>query len=405
MRVLVLSTVFPNSMQPQFGVFVRERMARVAKHCETVVVAPVPWFAFNALYRGIESAAIPRFELQDQIPVYHPRVLSVPGILKFLDGILYFLSVLPLVWRLNREHPIDLIDVHFAYPDGVAGCLLAKVLRCPVVVTLRGTIGKLSKFRLRRFQIKWVLRAAMRVIAVSQSLKDVALRLEAVADKIKVVPNGVDTQMFNPSNREEARRKLGLSIDQKIIISVGALSERKGHHRVVEVMPRVLRELANTVYLVVGAGGVEGDMGPFINGLTQKLGIQGSVRLLCERPHHEIARWLAAADVFCLATSNEGMANVILEALACGVPVVATRVGGNVELIRDGENGYLVPLGDQEALGRALISALNNNWDREGIAAEIKPRSWDATAADLLNEFHKILSATYLHARTEGRVA
>src|SRR5262245_56054431 len=108
MRVLVLSSVFPNSVQPQFGIFVRERMARVAQHCEILVVAPVAWFPFNKLLRGVRGASIPRFEFQDKVPVYHPRFISVPGVLKCLDGAFYFLSVLPLIWRLRRQFRFDL---------------------------------------------------------------------------------------------------------------------------------------------------------------------------------------------------------------------------------------------------------------------------------------------------------
>src|SRR5258706_2487360 len=103
MRILGLSSVFPNSLEPEFGIFVRERMARVAKHCEIGVVAPVAWFPFNRLLRGRDTAMIPAYELQDNLPVYHPKFVSIPGILKCRDWLFYFLSILPLIWRIRQN--------------------------------------------------------------------------------------------------------------------------------------------------------------------------------------------------------------------------------------------------------------------------------------------------------------
>jgi glycogen synthase len=143
--------------------------------------------------------------------------------------------------------------------------------------------------------------------------------------------------------------------------------------------------------VVVGEAGVEGNAEPLLRRLSQEFGVEDRVSLVGSRPHQEVAQWLAAADVFCLASSNEGMANVILESLACGVPVVATRVGGNAELIREGENGYLVNLGDQEALASALVRALNTPWNRAEIANRIRPRSWEATATQVLEEFRSMM--------------
>jgi glycosyltransferase involved in cell wall biosynthesis len=367
-------------------------MARVARQCEIVVVAPVAWFPFNRLLRGRDTAMIPAYELQDNLPVYHPKFVSIPGILKCFDGLFYFLSILPLIWHIRRNFQFDLIDVHFAYPDGIAGCLLAKLFRCPVTVTLRGTIGKLSQFLLRRLQIQWVLQAASRIFTVSKSLGDIAISLGADSEKVQVIPNGVDTGLFCISDRDQARRGLGLPLDRKIILSVGALSERKGHHRIVEVLPRIVAQRPDVEYVVVGEGGVEGDIGPILRQLSKDLGVQDRVHLVGGRSHDEIGHWLAAADVFCLATSNEGMANVILEALASGIPVVATHVGGNAELIENGTNGYLVQLGDQEALARELLSALELKWNRTKISDPMRLRSWDATAVQIVKAFDAICS-------------
>lgn len=389
--MLVLSSVFPNAAQPTFGVFVRARAAEVARHSEVAVMAPVAWFPFNRLFRGCERTDIPRFERQDGLPVHHPRFFSVPGVLKFLDGLFYFLSLVPAVRRLRREFPFDVIDAHFAYPDGVAACLLGRLFRCPVTVTLRGTIVPLSRYRLRRRQIVWTLRRADGVIAVSQSLKDVAVSLGIAPEKIRVIPNGIDAAAFRPRPGAEARRALGLPADRTIVVSVGSLSPRKGHQRVIEALPDVSAKHPDVLYVVVGGPGVEGDTGPLLTRMIREQGLAEHVRLAGARPHSEIPDWLSAADVFCLASSNEGRANVLLEALACGVPVVATRVGGHAEVVRDAHNGFLVEVGDRDGLARALVAAMETDWDRASIAEEWREQTWARTAADVLDEFRTVL--------------
>jgi teichuronic acid biosynthesis glycosyltransferase TuaC len=390
-RVLVVSSVFPNAKQPTFGNFVHARVAQLARQCGVVVVAPVPWFPWNRRWRGEERSGIKAHEQQGDLTVYHPKFLSFPGVLKCLDGLLYFLSVLWQVRRLRRQFPFDLIDAHFAYPDGVAACLLSRVFRRPVTVTIRGTLLPLSRYRLRRMQAVWALRNATRIFSVSESLKELAMSLGVPGDKIRVIPNGVDTNTFHPRARGEARAELGLPEGRPTIVSVASLCLRKGHQRVLEALPEVARQYPDVLYVVVGGPDLEGNTGPLLVQLTRDLGLAQNVRLSGARPHTEIPRWLAAADVFCLATSNEGRANVVMEALACGIPVVTTRVGGNAEVVEPGRNGFLVPVDDTRALSRALIAAIDADWDRETIARPWRARSWKSTAADVLEEFRMIL--------------
>lgn len=393
MRVLVLSSVFPNSGSPLFGIFVKERIARVARRCEVIVVAPVPWFPFEALMGRSQGKRVPSFEVIDNLQVYHPLFFNVPGLFKSLDGFFYFVSLFPLLFRLRREFPFDLIDAHFIYPDGVGACLLGKWFHCPVTVTLRGTIAKLAKFKLRRKQIQWALNVASRIFSVSQSLREIAVQIGCDARKTRVIPNGVDPNVFQPMEKAAARRRLGLPMERIIVLSVGALCERKGHHRVIQVLPNLVATHPNLLFVVVGGPGAEGDMGPELKRLTRRLGMDSHVRLAGIRPHNEIASWLAAADLLCLATSNEGMANVIVEALSCGIPVVTTRVGGNAELVQDGVNGLLVDFGDDQGLQKAVLKALNTGWSRDTISKTMAERTWDATASQLAGEWQSLMES------------
>ena len=386
MKVLVLSSVFPNPSQPGLGIFVRERIRHVARHCEVEVVAPIPWFPLNRWLRGARWAGIPAVEAQGALRVHHPAFLSVPRYAKALDGMLYFASILPVVARLRRRFPFDLIDAHFAYPDGMAAVLLGRTLGVPVTVTLRGTIVPLSRFLLRRGQIRWTLARAARVIAVSESLKRVAEGLGIPGHRIRVIPNGVDTTRFHSMHRGEARQALRLPLDRPILMSVGGLSPRKGHQRVIEPLPQVLAARPDLLYVVVGGPGPEGDTAPLLRRLTSELGLQGHVLLTGPRPHDEIPRWLAAADCFCLATTNEGCANALLEALACGVPVVSTRVGGNAEIVTDPRQGVLVPPEDADALSSAIVATLARRLDPDEARAWGRVRSWSLVAEQVMEE-------------------
>lgn len=392
MRVLVLSSAFPNPTRPAYGVFVRERARHVAEHCETVVVAPIPWFPFNRLFRGADRAGAPPVVRDGDLTVYHPRFLCVPAVTKCLDGLLYFLSLLPVVARMRRHFDFDLIDAHFSYPDGAAAVLLGRVFRRPVVVTLRGSHDlRNAAFRLRRPQIRSALRAAARVVAVSESLAKFAIELGVPAEQVRVIPNGVDPEQFAPGDRTAARAALGLPSDRRILLGIGNLLEGKGHHRILETLPAVIARRPDVLYVAVGGSASRGYQRQ-LDDLVTRGGLAHHVRFVGSRPHQEVPCWLAAADLFCLATAAEGWSNAITEALACGVPVVTTRVGGNAEIVREGRDGFLVPYWDAEAFQGAMLTALDTRWDRQEISARARATGWTRTAEQVAQQFQEVLA-------------
>lgn len=396
MKVLVLTTVFPNSKQPSLGVFVRERMFRVAKECELKVVAPVPWFPFARFLKPNYRQPVPEKEIQEGVEVYHPRFFSVPGVLKCLDGLFLFLSLLAPLKKIQERFHFDIIDAHFAYPDGLAAVLLGRYLKRPVTITLRGTIVPLSKYFLRRVQIVYALKKASRIFAVSNSLKNTAVSLGIKPSKIEVISNGVDSKKFFPMPKAEVRQELGLPIGKKIVISVGGLVKRKGFHRVIAVLPEVIKRHDNLLYVIVGGPTVEGDIGPELRKQVQESNLDGHVHFTGPLPHDQVRKWLNAADIFCLATSNEGWANVFFEAMACGKPVVATRVGGNGEVIKSKDYGFLVDLDSPEQLRDALIQALEVEWDHHKIVEYAFQNTWEKVAQKVLNELREIVTGNGL---------
>jgi teichuronic acid biosynthesis glycosyltransferase TuaC len=408
-RVIVLSTLFPHPGQPTTGLFIRERMFRVGRLLPLIVIAPFPWFPLQGLLRRWRPhfrPPAPATETQENIEIRRPRFFSVPGAFKWLDGVCMALACLPLLLRLKREPSCSVIDAHFAYPEGYAASLLGRWLRIPVCITLRGTEVPLARDPRRRRRMIQAMQRATRIFAVSESLKRHAVSLGVAADKILVVGNGVDTTRFHRVDRKTARARLGLPGDAPVLVSVGALVERKGFHRVLECLPGLSQRFPGLRYVIVGGAGPEGDWSARLRALTNDLGLQDCVVFLGAVAPDELKVPLSAADVFVLATSNEGWANVFLEAMACGLPVVTTDVGGNAEVVTDAKLGSLVPFGQQERLSQAIADALGREWDRDAIAAYAKGNSWERSVRTLADEFAAIAARqAAMSARLQGSPA
>jgi teichuronic acid biosynthesis glycosyltransferase TuaC len=385
LRVLLFSMVFPNAAQPHYGVFVRERMRGLPADVEVRVVAPAPWFPLVARLRPGLRPEVPREEDQDGVQVLHPRFLSFPGFLKCLDGLLMFLWTLPTVIRMRRDFRFELIDAHFVYPEGLAAALLGLALRVPVTVTLRGMLPLLVPFRLRRPQLRFALRRAARVIAVSESLKRDAVALGVPAEKVRVIENGIDPEVFRPLDRIEARRSLGLPKYGPLLVSVGTLAPRKGFHLVMEAMVKLKRRWPTLRFAVIGGDGPEGAMGAELRQLAAKLKLETQVIVPGPRRREELAVWYSAADLFVLATAHEGCPNVVLEALACGTPVVATPVGNIPELLDSPETGLVVER-SVEAIAAGLDRALERAWDRDQVRVRIADRTWRVVGREQAEE-------------------
>ena len=392
--VIVFSSLFPHSGAPGSGLFIRERMFRVARELPLTVVSPKPWFPGQGLIRRFRPhfrPPAPRREVQEGVTVHFPRFLSVPGLFRWLDGFSMALGSYLLVRRLTRKEGYNLLDAHFAYPDGYAATRLGRWLGLPVTITLRGTeVPHSRKPGLRKRMIR-ALRDADRVFSVSNALKRHVVSLGVSEGKIQVVGNGVDTGKFSPVPREQARAELALEGHHPVLITVGGLVERKGFHRVIEVLPRLLETHPELCYLVVGGPSPEGDWSQRLRDQVTSLGLEKVVRFLGPVAPERLRVPLSSADLFVLATSNEGWANVFLEAMACGLPVVTTDVGGNREVVASDELGMVVPFGDAEALGSALERALERKWDRDRILGYARDNAWDTRVSLLTSAFERLV--------------
>jgi glycosyltransferase involved in cell wall biosynthesis len=385
--VVSLTTLYPDDVQPFTGLFIRERLSRLARRRPLTVLAAAPWFPGQSLVRvwrrGFRRVG-PVLQSDRVPPLFRPRFISVPGVLKRLDSFCMALCLLPWILWLRLRGRADIIDAHFAYPEGDAARLLSRWTGIPYAVTLRGTEVRHAGVPWIRQRLALTFRRARLVIAVSDSLLQLVYSVSPEITSRMVIGNGVDTQVFRRCDGQETREAVGISQSARILITVGGLVPRKGFHRVIEVLPEIRRKHGDVHYLIVGGASAEGDYSKDLRRQIAELDLQHCVHMLGPKPPTDLAPLLSASDLFVLATSNEGWANVLLEAMACGLPVVATDRGGNAQVISSEKLGLIVPFGDGDALRTAVELALSREWDRDAIVAHARRQDWESRI-DLLD--------------------
>jgi glycosyltransferase involved in cell wall biosynthesis len=376
--ILSLSTVFPNPGEPELGVFVERRLEALGALLPVTVLAPLPWVDYSRGLRSLFPAHRRDWHKKGPLQVVRPRWFYPPKAGAF-SPIFLFLSLLWPVYRLRRR--FDLLDAHFGHPEGVAACLLALVFGRKFTVTLRGNETMHAARRWRRIVMSWSLRRAAAVIAVSESLRQFAISLGVDPARTATIANGLDASMFYPLPRAQCRERLGMPGGVRIVLSVGYLIERKGHHRVIEALAPMLQDGATALW-IIGGKGREGDMEQELRRLAARLGMGDRVRFIGPVRPAELAQYMSGADLLCLASSREGHPNAVQEALGCGLPVVATAVGGLAGMLPDASYGFVVEPENPAALAMALGKALHTEWDREKIARHGQSRSWESVAAE-----------------------
>ncbi len=387
-RLLTFSTLYPNNARPNHGIFVENRLRHLVagQHACSTVVAPVPWFPSRSSRFGdwAQHATVAPIELRHGITVRHPRYPVIPSIGMSVAPYLLYRAALPTLRRmLASGQRFDAIDAHYVYPDGVAAVWLGRTLGLPTVVTARGTdVNLIPRYPLPRAMIRRTVAGAAALIAVSAALKTELVALGAPDDKVTVLRNGVDITLFRPLDRTAARAALGIT--RPTLLSVGHLIERKGHHRIIEAMTR----LPEFNLLIVG----EGSLRSRLAALIERLGLTDRVRLLGAQPHTKLPALYGAADILVLASSREGWANVLLEAMACGTPVVASNIWGNPEVVRSAAAGVIADENTPEGLVAAVRRLFTHLPERAATRAYAEQFSWDATTDGQLALFRSLCS-------------
>ncbi|MFN3230933.1 MAG: glycosyltransferase family 4 protein [Alphaproteobacteria bacterium] len=384
-NVLSFTSLYPNAAQPVHGVFVENRLRRLLETGEVkiTVVAPVPWFPFKSALFGRYSdfARVPAHEVRHGIDIFHPRYKVVPKVGMSIAPSLMFRGVRDEVIRLKRLLQIDLIDAHYFYPDGVAAVRLAQDLAVPVCVTARGSdLTEIPAFPKPRQQIAQAAGDADAIVTVCDALQRPLVDLGIDRAKIRTLRNGVDLDLFQPVGRDIARAKWGVT--GKTVLSVGLLIDRKGHNLTIEAM----QHIPNTTLLIAGSGETRGELEAQI----KSLGLTDRVRLLGQVPHEDLPSLYSAADAMVLASSREGWANVLLEAMACGTPVVATDIWGTPEVVAAPEAGVLIKERSPEAIIKGIEQLFAALPDRAATRAYAEKFSWNETTQGVLQLFRDL---------------
>ena len=345
-HLLVFTSLYPNAEQPRHGLFVEERLRHLVDFgaITATVVAPVPWFPFRNASFGAYAryAAVPAIEERHGISILHPRYPLIPKFGMSIAPSLMYYALLPVLRKLQTAGAaFDLLDAHYFYPDGVAAARLGTALGIPVVITARGSdVTWIPRYRRCRVQIQKAARSAAAVVTVSQALKRTLAALNVNPEKTTVLRNGVDLDRFKPHDRSEIRTRLGLH--GPVWLTVSNLVALKG----VDIVIEALAQVPHATLLIAGDGPEESRL----RERAERLDLLTRVHFLGAVAQSELCSYYNAADVLVLASSREGMPNVVLEALACGTPVLATPVGGVPELITCPEAGELMRERSAEAL-------------------------------------------------------
>lgn len=382
LSVLVYTTLYPNANMPGFGVFVENRISRVAEtgKAHIRVVAPVTWFPFSHPRWGKYAAysTIPQHEVRSGIDVIHPRYPLIPKISMNLAPWLLYRWTLPVVRQMVKDgFKPDVIDAHYAYPDGVAATLLARKLGIPVMVTARGSdLNILPEFPVPRRWLQWMVQRAGHLAGVSGALAEKFRQLGAAGDRVSVLRNGVDLMVFRPStSRIACREKFELpDIRRPVVISVGNLVDLKGHDLVIRAMAQHIPEAD----LLIAGNGPNRDA---LQKLAQSEGVSDRVRFLGQVAYGQMPGLMTAADILVLASSNEGWPNVLLEAMACGTPVAATRVGAVGDIVSVPAAGRIIEHRTVEGCADAIRALLASPPDRTATRRHAEGFSWEETTS------------------------
>jgi glycosyltransferase involved in cell wall biosynthesis len=388
-HALVLSTLYPNPVTPRFGTFVARSLEALAKRGDwrVTVVNPIglPPLALGR-YRPL--AELPEVSEEGGITVHRPRFTLVPRIGARRNAGAIARAVLPLARRLHAEHPIDVVDAQFFFPDGPAAAALAAALGLPLSIKARGSdITFWGRQDFARRQILEAARAANGLLAVSHDLAGQMAGMGMDAARITVHYTGLDRDRFRPLEHTQLRsqlsRELGFAMPDNapLLVCVGALIARKGQ----AVAIAALRDVPGARLVLVGTGEDEGAL----RAQAASAGVGERVLFAGSLDHDLMPLILSAADAMVLPTANEGLANAWVEALACGTPVVTCDVGGARELIACDTAGRLVER-TPEAVAAGINAVLNNPPPREAVAALTEAFSWDANAAALAEHWERL---------------
>lgn len=386
LRVLSLSTLFPSPQRPAFGRFVAQQMRAVAASgaVDLTMINPIgmpPWpLSRGERYRWL--ADLPERSEQDGVSVLHPRFRLIPRLGGDSNSGRIAAALLPQVRELHARRPFDVIDAQFFFPDGPAAMILARELGLPLSIKARGSDIHFWGQRPRaRAQMVEAADAAAGLLAVSHALRRDMIALGMDGNRIAVHYTGLDRERFHPMERKAARALVSavpeLTIWAKgpLIVTPGSLIAIKGQRLAIAA----LEHLPEVHLALAGTGEDEDELRRF----AETRGLAERVQFLGQVSHDLLPQLFSAADAVVLPSEREGLANVWVEALACGAPLVIPDIGGAVEVVSDPTAGRIAAR-DPIAIAAAVRALLGNPPSQEAVAANAERFSWEENARQLV---------------------
>lgn len=365
LRVLALTSQFGYPWDPVRAMFNQQQFDRLALRVELTVLVPVAWtevLRHPGRFLRARSSGRERWPYVDYFVSFH-----VPGAFRSLNAAFMLVSALLQRPRLLLAGRWDCLLGSWLYPDAVALVAIAALRGAPVLAKAHGSdVNVYTRRPLRRAQIRWAMNRCSAVMTASDALARRLHEIGVDAHRTAVVYNGIDARIFHPPRAGEPATR------EPLVLFVGNLLRTKGCHELLDAFASVARTDPRVRLELVGDGPERAALAARI----EALGLRDRVVLAGKVPHGRLGDAFRRAMVLCLPSHAEGVPNVVLESMACGTPVVATRVGGIPEVLpRDA--GLMVPVGDVEALAGALREALDRDWSAPAIAAHAGRFDWD----------------------------
>lgn len=383
MRIAVITRYFPSSTEPWQGRSAYQTLRVLARRADVHVFCPHASYPSFLRPRGSHGQALDLSYSPPDVAASYFNFPSLPVVSRPINGWMASRAVFPAV----RDFAPDLIFSLILYPDAYAALRIGKALSVPVVAMSIGSDINRIEDKITAMHTGVVLRQADFLVTVSSDLRQKAVGMGATANRARSVVNGCDLSVFRVRDRMEARKALNIASDAEAIVYIGRMDVKKGLRELVEAAVSLRKQRSNLRVYMVG----EGPDRPIIQSAIDAAGAGNYIHCLQSCDFDEVAVWMAASDLVTLPSYMEGCPNVVLEALACGRPVVATNVGGIPEIMNEA-CGYLVPPRNPLALADAIDAVLSGTWDAASISAQCS-RSWDAVAAELLEIFQSLVPA------------
>lgn len=377
MRILFFSSVFPQPHNPLRGIYSLYLCRALSRTHAVTVVAPWSWvdrLRYNLRGTGIAQGEAPELE---QFAIRYPSYYYPPRVMRSTYGWWMWGSVRKTMQSVLSRFQPECIVSYWTFPDGEVAVRAAREHGIPCAVMVGGSdVLLMTQCHRRKKQISRVLNEADAVVPVGADLRESILRLGIPIEKTHIVPRGVDTTLFSPGNRQEARRRLGIPERKQVLLYVGNMVPLKGIDVLLAACELLFRENADLQLYLIGDGSSRNQL----ETESHLRGIASITRFIGPVAHSTLPNWYRAANVTVLPSRSEGVPNVLRESLACGTPFVASRVGGIPELAKD-PISTLVPPENPAALAAGISRTLATHG--ESIAPPKIRNSWDDSAARL----------------------